>query len=167
MSRVWFDRVMLAVGFVLAIAVPLRFVVQAEDHLATADSILLELAPVDPRSLMQGDYMRLAYALEQRVQADDPSYQGTLVVHVDEHGVATNGRLDDGSPLAADERRLAYFLRNGRLRVGPDGFFFQEGHAKLYAHARYGELKVSEGGAAILVGLRGEDFEVLGPESAQ
>ncbi|MCI5136696.1 MAG: hypothetical protein D3920_16885 [Candidatus Electrothrix sp. AW2] len=41
-------------------------------------------------------------------------------------------------------------------------FFFQEGDAKLYGEARYGELKVDESGGSVLVGLCGEDFRPLG-----
>lgn len=38
-----------------------------ENHLATADTVLLALAPVDPRGFMQGDYMTLRYGLEQEI----------------------------------------------------------------------------------------------------
>ena len=38
-------------------------VYQKEQHLSNGEVVLLELAPVDPRSLMQGDYMRLRFAL--------------------------------------------------------------------------------------------------------
>ena len=38
---------------------------QKEQIKNQGDIVLLELAPVDPRSLMQGDYMRLRYAVER------------------------------------------------------------------------------------------------------
>ena len=38
---------------------------QKEEIKANGETVLLELAPVDPRSLMQGDYMRLRYAIER------------------------------------------------------------------------------------------------------
>ncbi|WP_419465319.1 GDYXXLXY domain-containing protein [Aeromonas caviae] len=34
-----------------------------EHAMSQGEVVLIELAPVDPRSLMQGDYMRLNYAL--------------------------------------------------------------------------------------------------------
>ena len=38
---------------------------QAERTLSQGEVVYLELAPVDPRSLIQGDYMALDYALER------------------------------------------------------------------------------------------------------
>ena len=42
-------------------------VMKYETHLASGDAVLLQLAPVDPRGFMQGDYMTLSYALERDV----------------------------------------------------------------------------------------------------
>lgn len=41
---------------------------QFEDVLATGKPIVLKIAPVDPRSLMQGDYMVLNYAILSEFQ---------------------------------------------------------------------------------------------------
>ncbi len=49
------------------------------------------------------------------------------------------------------------------MRIGPESFFFQEGHANYYNDARDGELRVSPAGDVLLVGLRGEELESLGP----
>ncbi len=38
---------------------------------------------------------------------------------------------------------------------------FQESDVDLYSNARYGELKVDESGASMLIGLRGDDFKLL------
>ena len=40
---------------------------QNERLIKQGETLLLELAPVDPRSLMQGDYMALSYALERDI----------------------------------------------------------------------------------------------------
>lgn len=63
-------------------------VVQKEETLAKGRLVLLELAPVDPRSLMQGDYMRLNYAIRQVPHLDSLQRRGYAVVHVGEDGVA-------------------------------------------------------------------------------
>jgi uncharacterized membrane-anchored protein len=47
-------------------------------------------------------------------------------------------------------------------KTSAESFMFQEGHARRYSKARYGELKVSDSGASALVGLRGEGFQPLG-----
>ena len=54
-------------GLLLVIVVMTVNVAKYETHLATGDVVLLELAPVDPRGFMQGDYMALSYALERDI----------------------------------------------------------------------------------------------------
>lgn len=153
-------------GLVLGLGGPTLMVVQAEALVRRAEPLLLELAPVDPRSLLQGDYMRLDYGLAQELDASKTEgwpRTGELVVEVDEHGVAQAARRHEGAPLRVGERLLRYRLRNGRVYLGAESFFFQEGHAAYYEPARYGELRVDASGASILVGLRDEDRQVLGP----
>jgi uncharacterized membrane-anchored protein len=137
-----------------------------ERQLAEGAVVLLELAPVDPRSLMQGDYMALRFKVEDdafgrgRVrQAED----GRIVVRVDERGVATFVRRDAGEPLAAGERLLRYRVRDGRVKFATNAYFFQEGKAKTYERARYGEFRASPSGELLLTHLRGEKLERLDP----
>jgi uncharacterized membrane-anchored protein len=139
---------------------------QRERHLAQGTVVLLPLAPVDPRSLIQGDYMALRFRLELdafgRGRHQDLE-DGRLVVRVDERGVGSFVRRDGGEPLAAAERRLRYRVRAGRVKFATNAFFFQEGHGQYYARARYGEFRVSDAGELLLTHLRGEDLERLGP----
>jgi uncharacterized membrane-anchored protein len=138
-------------------------IVQKERLLHTGTSMLLQLAPVDPRSLIQGDYMRLDYAIAREVSYRDGwASDGQIVVANDADGVARFVRLHDGTPLAAHEHLLRYRNRDGRVRIGTDAFFFQEGTADRYAAARYGELHVDDAGEGLLIGLRGAAREPLG-----
>jgi uncharacterized membrane-anchored protein len=151
--------------------------IQKERVLARGQTVLLPLAPLDPRSLMQGDYMQLRYQLEVELERaygqpfselhdrrDIPRH-GKLVIVVDDEGVGHFVRIDDGTPLAARERLLEYRLREDfgqNLRIGAESFLFEEGRAAIYEGARFGELVVSEDGEAILVGLRDADKQPLG-----
>lgn len=134
---------------------------QKEQTFAHGRTVLLKLAPRDPRSLMQGDYMALRYDLVREVKLEKLPGKGRLILKLDGHNVATFVRVDDGTPLAADETRIAYRNRNGLL-IGAESFFFQEGDAQIYGGARFGELKVDAAGNTILLGLRGEKLEPLG-----
>lgn len=125
--------------------------------------ILLELAPVDPRSLIQGDYMALRYKIATDLETEELPPRGKLVIHVAENGVASFVRVDDGAPLATDERLLNYYKHDWQIDLGPTSFFFQEGTAEDYAEAEYGELRVDASGTSILVGLRNAALEELGP----
>ena len=133
--------------------------------------VLLELAPVDPRSLMQGDYMALRFKVagdafrgrgasgREAKKAED----GWIVLALDERGVGSFRRFADGTPVAAGEALLRYRVRDGAPKFATNAFFFQEGHAKHYERARFGEFRVNADGDAILTGLRGENLEPLGP----
>lgn len=126
--------------------------------------ILLALAPVDPRSLIQGDYMRLQYSIARDLQGQDIPRDGYLILRVDQDDVAHYVRVQEpNQQLAPEEVILRYRERDGNLQLGAESFFFQEGHAEYYQTARYGELRVAPNGASILVGLRGERREPLGP----
>jgi uncharacterized membrane-anchored protein len=136
-----------------------------EALIRTGETIYLELAPVDPRSLMQGDYMALDYAIELDAgKFAEMQRRGQLVVKVDENGVAQVDRIYQGELLAENERLLRYRRdRRGRIQVGANAFFFQEGHADHYSRAKYGEYKLGPTGEVILVALRNADFMRAGP----
>ncbi len=138
-------------------------IVQKEDLAANGQVVLLQLAPVDPRSLFQGDYMQLRYALVDQIREPELGRGGTLVIQLDGQQVASYSRLyQPGTALAANEQLLRYHVRSGAVWIGADSFFFEEGQAAVYENARYGELRVDASGNSILVGLRDNTFKPLG-----
>lgn len=153
-------------GLAVALLGPAALVGQNEWVLATGTPVLLELAPVDPRSLMQGDYMNLTYSIAQwQEEMDALARDGHLVIALDENGVAKFVRIHTPeTPLAPGELLLRYRVRNGRVRLGAEAFFFQEGHASRYVGARYGELRVAANWNSVLVGLRDRNRRPLGGE---
>ena len=137
-----------------------------ERQLAEGTVVLLELAPVDPRSLMQGDYMALRFKVENDAFGRDrgrAAEDGRIIVRIDERGVAAFVRRDGGEPLGAGEVRLRYRVRDGRVKFATNAYFFQEGTAKTYERARYGEFRASPSGELLLTHLRSEQLERLGP----
>jgi uncharacterized membrane-anchored protein len=158
-------RALVVAGIVLVLAVPNAFIVEKERLRTEGTTMLLELAPRDPRSLIQGDYMRLDYAISRQIADSQASWPrtGQVVVLLDDKSVALFVRRhDEGTPLRAGEHLLAYRYRGGGIRVGTDAFHFQEGHGPRYLGARYGELRVARSGASVLVGLRDEALRPLG-----
>lgn len=157
-------------GLVIVLVVANATVVERERVQRSGAAVLLELAPVDPRSLIQGDYMNLDYVLARQL-ADSQRHwprSGAIVVALDQDGVARFVRRHDGrTPLARDEQLLSYRRHRGRIQIGTDAFHFQEGDAPLYARARYGELRVAPSGTSVLVGLRDSARVVLGARSGR
>lgn len=137
-----------------------------EQLLTEGRTVLLQLAPVDPRSLMQGDYMALQFSVSNLIfdvgGAQQELRDGYIVLTLGANAVGTFARFDDTTPLADNEMRMRYRVRKGLVKFATDAFFFQEGDADVYAAARYGEFRVAKNGAAILVGLRDAGVMPLG-----
>jgi uncharacterized membrane-anchored protein len=156
----------LALLFGLAVLVIVNAAIYQRERLRThGEIVLLELAPVDPRSFMQGDYMALRFALTDAAfprRRENTPPDGRLVLRLDEHRVATFVRFDDGqTPLYAGEIRLRYRFRHGAPKFATNAFFFQEGTADAYETARYGEFRVDAGGEALLTALRDASWTAL------
>jgi uncharacterized membrane-anchored protein len=136
-----------------------------EQLLSSGEVVLLELAPVDPRSLMQGDYMALNFRVAAQVPRgeDATPSQGQLVIARGDDGVAAFVRVHDGEPLAANERLLDYRVRERRVRIVTNAYFFEERQAERFTAAQYGELRLARDGKALLVGMRDKDLQAIKP----
>ena len=161
-------------GLALVLGVMTRNIAKYENHLTTGDTVLLALAPVDPRGFMQGDYMTLSYALERDVFAalnrDPGSYptneDGYVIVALDNNKVAQFVRLAANQPknLASNEMAIHYRIRNGAMQLATNAFFFQEGHGEAFEAAEYGLFRVNDKGEPLLTNLVNDDFAVISPK---
>ena len=163
-------------GLALVLVVMTRNIIKYENHLATGDTVLLALAPVDPRGFMQGDYMTLSYALERDVFAalnkDPGSYptneEGYVIVALDQHNVGQLVRLaaNQSKNLASNEIAIYYRIRNGTMQLATNAFFFQEGHGEAFEAAEYGLFRINDKGEPLLTNLVDDDFKVISPKQA-
>jgi uncharacterized membrane-anchored protein len=153
----------LAAGLLILLFV--NFGIHQREQLVTEGRIvLLRLAPVDPRSLMQGDYMRLNFEAANQAfgwRAAPGLADGRIVVALDANRVGTFRRFADAKPLAPNEIALRYRVRNGQPNFATNAYFFQEKRAKAFEGARYGEFRVAPDGEMILTNLRGPRLERL------
>lgn len=138
---------------------------QKEDLIAHGRKVYVQLAPVDPRSLMQGDFMRLNWPLPDagRVQEAPVTLRRPQVIaRLDARGVAQLLRVvGDDSPRAPDEIGIELTPRGGRWMIVTDAWFFREGDAERWQRARYGEFRVLPDGSALLVGLADERLQPI------
>jgi uncharacterized membrane-anchored protein len=141
-----------------------------EQLLAEGMTVFLELVPRDPLSFMQGYYMVLRYRIATVLElktVDKDGYKvdkdGYIVIVWDDKKVARFSRVyEEGTVLEKNELLLHFRFRQRHIQLGAESFFFQEGHAKYYNNARYGELRVTTSGEIVLVGLRDEKLNPLG-----
>lgn len=172
-------------GLLLALVVANLGIRGHERTLSEGRVVLLELAPADPRSLMQGDYMVLRFAVDEAIRdaqhperrssngngnaaaalrgMDDPCgpngcRDGYVVVAPDRDGVGCFVRIQDApEPLADGEIAVRFRERKwSQIVIAGNSWFFPEGQAKRYESARYAELRVADDGTALIAGLRDE-----------
>ena len=161
-------------GLLLIIVMMTINVAKYETHLATGDTVLLELAPVDPRGFMQGDYMTLSYTIEREIfdalknhpeedLYNTTSRDGYVIVALDDNRVGEFIRLADAKPsnLTPNEMAIHYRIRHGSLKLATNAFFFQEGHAEAYEAAEYGLFRINDKGEPLLTNMVDAKFKVI------
>lgn len=171
------DRIVAVVSLVIVLILVNGMIIGKEGQLSRGEVVYLELAPVDPRSLMQGDYMALRFQLTGQVRnalrhegAQSSRREalaagaGRLVLRLDERQVGHFVGLYTDQPLGQDERIVRYRLTADGPQVATDAFFFQEGFGDYYAEAKFGQFRIGEEGDLLLTEMVGEALNRLVPE---
>jgi len=152
-------RAITVLGAILVLLAVNHSIRAKERIIRSGEAIYLALAPVDPRSLMQGDYMALRFQLADQLDAEGAENRANLRVPIvlDERHIATLAKQG-----ASTDRFIRYRLRDGRAWLGTNAYFFEEGSAARFANARFGELRLDrESGEAVLIGLRDAELKAL------
>ncbi|HDR1319148.1 GDYXXLXY domain-containing protein [Pasteurella multocida] len=143
-----------------------------EDILTNGESIILKTAPVDPRSLMQGDYMTLNYEIladiseewGKNLEEEKTQYFVYALLKRDSLGIATLCRLETKAPTTFDGCTPNIYLPvNVAMwwpRLPSQDYFFAEGKGEYYAQAEYAEYRF-KGGKALLFRLLDKNLKAL------
>ncbi len=156
-------------------------IAKKEDHLAEGKIAYLDLAPVDPRSLMQGDYMALNFGMARQIYDALPksnehkgwrhnidASNGYAVVKLDERSIATFKYIYSNQPLGENEILMRYRVRNGAVKFATNAYFFQEGTGQYFQPALYGQFRVDDDGELLLVAMYDKDLKKLeAPEATE
>lgn len=158
-----YSRILIIANLVLLLGYFNWSVYKKEQTLKNGQLVLLELAPVDPRSLMQGDYMRLNYQeASSNLINDETATRGYAILKTDSHQVGKLIRLQNSlEPVNSNELVVKYKIVQNRIFLGSESFFFEEGQDTLYQNAKYGGLKVDDKGESLLIGLYDEYLQPI------
>lgn len=180
---------LMALLIALLMLLPLNYKIwQFENVLATGKPVVLKIVPVDPRSLMQGDYMSLNYAILQDIAAqlnDEPdqlndeqtseedTWQITrkpqpkriyALIHQNKQGVATLCRVEKTKPTDFTGCEPNLYLPINNTGWSPalpsQEYFFAEGKGQYYAQAEYAEYRFKDG-ILLLTRLLDQDLKPL------
>ncbi|MBV6273055.1 GDYXXLXY domain-containing protein [Alcaligenaceae bacterium CGII-47] len=175
--HLWREAGLIA-GLLLTLIVANTGIYQREQILATGQRVVLALAPVDPRSLIQGDYMALNFAVTDQLSVAlqsvpaavaekiEDQHSGYLVLAPDDHGIhqlaGIKARIDDKAATeSSDTIALEFQHRGGQVSIATNAWFFPEGQAADFAQAHYGAFRVDQTGQAILTHLLDEQRQIL------
>lgn len=163
-----YSRILIIANLILLLGYFNWSVFKKEQTLKDGQLVLLHLAPVDPRSLMQGDYMRLNYEINSSSSDfidEQTATRGYAILQTDNNQVGQLIRLQNTlTPLNDNEIAIKYKIVNSRIFLGAESFFFEEGQDTLYQDAMYGGLKVDDKGQSLLIGLYDENFQHIQPD---
>ena len=138
-----------------------------EQVIAHGQRILVPLVPVDPRSLMQGDYMALRFDLPPAVSEGLENITApTAYVRaaVDAQGIATvQALVSDRKQAGEGEVILPLKRLKGQWVLVTDAYFFPEGQGTHFERGKYGDFRVLPDGRALLVGLADAEGKVIEP----
>ncbi len=128
---------------------------QKEYLLKNGTLVFLELQPVDPRSLIQGDFMDLRYKLCQEMDNKDVEKKGVVRLKIDSLNIVERLILPNQDSLSVPLRDLLlkFHISNNMFRLGAESYFFEEGKANVLDSAKYGGLILDRDGNSILTGL--------------
>ena len=136
-----------------------------EQIVRNGTTVLLQIAPRDPRSLLQGDYMALRYTMAGVVANAAEQFEmndGIAVIELGELNEAKFVSLYKDQSLQDGQHLLRYRKRGDSVRLASDAYFFEEGSGQEYRGARFGEIRINTEGDAVLIGLLDADGERLG-----
>lgn len=150
----------------LSVAIFSVMILQHEMHLKQAKTIYIALEPVDPRSMLQGDYMRLRYALNLRdVDQADIKNQSSIVAYarLDRQQRVSAMHFQHSKAANAEIRLILKNPTNQLQDLYPaaNSFMFAEGLEPCYAQAQFAELKVDVNGKAMLANLLDQNLQSL------
>jgi uncharacterized membrane-anchored protein len=142
-------RALIAIGALLVLGGVNYSLFAKEQIKRHGDVMYLDLRPVDPRSLMQGDYMALRFAVADEIRRQHAVGEEFVSLQLNADRVA---RIPDRGSTGS--LRVHYRMRDGLVWLGTNAYFFEEGDAARFANARYARFRVDpQTGEAVLVAL--------------
>ncbi len=155
-------------GLVFALGLANTTILQRERLIAHGQEVVLALAPVDPRSLMQGDYMRLEFMLAREIAerihtapGNAPQGDGYAILSLLPGNEARLLRLQDTPDALAPGEIALHYRNDGEIRIVTNAWFFEEGQADHFAASRFGVLRVDPKGRALLIEMRDQALKPL------
>lgn len=158
----WFYRAGIGLTAVACLVMVLSGVVGMEATYRDGQEFFLPIRPADPRALLQGDYMALAYEADVRDGDDIDFHARYAIVSLDQNSVAKFEKLAANlDELGAGQIALPVQGWGSRHLIQPRSYLFQEGQGAALSQARYAVFRYRDPKAPLLYGLADDQRATL------
>ena len=120
----------------------------------------IKTAPVDPRSLIQGDYMVLNYDIAESARMEIGNIRkGYIRIKINDLKIAEFIRIDEEYLPPSNNEISIQFQKNGsNIDIGVNSYLFQEGTGNKFQKAQYAEVIELKNGKLRLKNLLDKNF---------
>ncbi|UYI78420.1 MAG: GDYXXLXY domain-containing protein [Fusobacterium varium] len=134
-------------------------VIKEEKNLKKA-TFYIKTVPVDPRSLIQGDYMVLNYDIAASARMEIGNIRkGYIRIKINDLKIAEFIRIDEEYLPPSNNEISIQFQKNGsNIDIGVNSYLFQEGTGNKFQKAQYAEVIELKNGKLRLKNLLDKDF---------
>ena len=165
MRRFNLRKLVTVITLVLVLVMVNWSIYEKEQLLKNGQVVYLELVPVDPRSLMQGDYMALRFAVAESIDHafdyGSESFDGFAKLALDENRVGTFTGFVETPKYEEGSLTIQFRIRQNTVRIATNAYFFEEGTGPAFEEAKYGQFRVDSSGELLLVSLMDESLVLL------
>ena len=124
-----------------------------EERNLKQETFYIKTVPVDPRSLIQGDYMILNYDITESARKEARGLRkGYIRVRINDLKVAEFVRVDN-------EISIQFHQNNSTMDIGVNSYLFQEGTGNRFQKAQYAEVIELKNGELRLKHLLDRNFD--------
>lgn len=134
-------------------------VIKEEKNLKKA-TFYIKTVPVDPRSLIQGDYMVLNYDIAESARMEIGNIRkGYIRIKINDLKIAEFIRIDEEYLPPSNNEISIQFQKNGsNIDIGVNSYLFQEGTGNKFQKSQYAEVIELKNGKLRLKNLLDKNF---------
>lgn len=137
-------------------------VIREENNLKK-NTFYIKTSPVDPRSLIQGDYMVLNYNITDSARIEAVNIRkGYIRIKINDLKIAEFIRVDkEYVPPSNNEISIQFQKNSSNIDIGVNSYLFQEGTGNKFQKAQYAEVIELKNGKLRLKSLLDKDFKII------
>lgn len=147
----------------LLLMIAFGYSVVKEERNLKQKTFYIKTAPVDPRSLIQGDYMILNYDITESARGEARKLRkGYIRVRLNNLKVAEFIKVSkEYLPSSDNELSIQFHQNDSTIDIGVNSYLFQEGAGNRFQRAQYAEVIELKNGKLRLKHLLDKDFNII------